>query len=544
MIFGPLPLAQAAGAILAHSLRQGGVNFKKGRRLSDADIATLTAEGLREVIVARLEQDDVHEDQAAEILAQAVTGGNIRLSAAFTGRCNLIADSRGLVVVDQARLEQINLVDESLTVATLRSHQTVEARQMLATIKVIPFATSRLILRACVDVAQMDSTPLIRVAPYRPRKVGLVQSQLPAMKTSLLEKTSDALNARLAALDCPPLVERRCAHEIAQVAAAIEELKVEGCELLLVSGASAIVDRRDVVPAGVTAAGGRLIHFGMPVDPGNLLLLAELDGRPLLGLPGCARSPKLNGLDWVLQRIIADQPVTADEIMRMGQGGLLKETSQRPLPRAAAVEPPRHGPQAAWISAVVLAAGMSRRMGPANKLLQPVDGKAMVLRAVEAALASQAQEVIVVTGHQHQAIEALLAPFAAKIRFTHNPDYEAGLSTSVHRGVAALSRESEGCLVLLGDMPWVGAQVLDSIIAAFNPLEGRALCLPTWQGKRGNPLLFARQFYSEVQEITGDMGAKPLLGSYPEVIAEVPQKAAGVLLDIDTPDALKSITDK
>ncbi|MGO1117353.1 NTP transferase domain-containing protein [Rhodovibrionaceae bacterium A322] len=540
MIFGPTPLDKAEGAILAHSLRVADINFKKGRQLSRDDLDALKAAGLEEVIAARLEDSDLHEDPAAETLARTVSGPNCQLSAAFTGRCNLIAETRGLVLVDEARLQEINQVDESLTLATLQSYQPVEARQMLATVKVIPFAAPRTVVQACVDIANMATDPLIRVVPFQTRKAGLVQTRLPAMKESLLDKTTAALNGRLSALDCPPVQERRCAHNSQAVAQALHELKAEGCDLLMVSGASAIVDRRDIVPAGIVEAGGHLIHFGMPVDPGNLLLLAQMDDLPVLGLPGCARSPKLNGLDWVLQRLVAGLPVTPKDIMAMGHGGLLKETSQRPLPRSAAVERQDGGPRAPTVSAIVLAAGMSRRMGSANKLLQEVGGKAMVQQAVETALASQVQEVVVVTGHAHKDIERLLAPFAGKIRFTHNPDYEAGLSTSLHRGVAALSQESEGCLVMLGDMPWVSPRVLDSIIAAFNPVEGRSLCLPTWKGKRGNPLLFARQFYSEVQEINGDVGAKALLASYPEVLAEVPQQDDGVLQDIDTPDALKA----
>ncbi|MGF1610337.1 MAG: NTP transferase domain-containing protein [Kiloniellales bacterium] len=540
MIFGDTPLDQAEGAILAHSVTAGDARFKKGRVLSADDLAALRKAGIRSVVAARLEPGDVHEDVAAATIAEAVTGEGLSASAAFTGRCNLIAETRGVLVIDRARLEALNLVDEAVTVATLPAYELIEPRQMAATIKIIPFAVSGPVLEACLAVAQRTG-PIVRVAALRPRQVGLVQTTLPGLKPSILDKTKEAIDARLAALDCPPSLERRVAHKSDAVAAAIGALRAEGCALVLVSGASAIVDRRDVVPAGIEAAGGVIEHFGMPVDPGNLLLFAKKDGRPVVGLPGCARSPKLNGFDWVLQRLLADVPVTSRDLMLMGVGGLLKETSARPLPRAAAVEeaPAPAAPRAPSIAAVVLAAGRSTRMGPVNKLLADVAGAPMVRRVAEAVLASRAEPVVVVTGHNRDKVEAALTGLG--VTTVHNSDYAAGLSTSLHRGLAAVPAEADGVVVCLGDMPRVSPAVIDRLIAAFNPVEGRAICVPTWQGKRGNPVLLARRFFAEIQAVAGDVGAKALIGEYPEVVAEVPMPDDAVLTDIDTPEMLAAL---
>ncbi len=543
MNFGPIPLAEATGAILAHALRRDGLVFKKGRRLSSEDVAALAAAGVESVIAARLEADDLPEDEAAAEVAAAVKGPGLTLSAAFTGRCNLIAERRGLLLVDRARIEAMNRQHEAVTLATLNPFEIVEPRQMAATIKVIPFSAPHDAVAACVALAHAHQSPAIRVAPFKPRRVGLVQTRLPGMKEVILDKTLEALNRRLAALDCPPAQERRTAHEPAAVAAALAELTA--CEILLVSGASAIVDRRDVVPQGIVEAGGELLHFGMPVDPGNLILLARWGERDVLGLPGCARSPKVNGFDWVLERLVAGIAVVPADIQAMGVGGLLKETGARPLPRARAVEAaapeapsPRHAPR---IAALVLAAGQGRRMG-SNKMAALVDGKAMLRHAVDAALASQAEGVIVVTGHERERAEALVA--GLPVTLVHNPDYAAGLSSSLHRGLAALSPDSDGAIVLLGDMPRVTAATLDRLLAAFDPVEGRSLCVPTFQGKRGNPLLFARRFFAEVQAIRGDQGARQLLGEYPDEVAEVPMSDDAVLLDLDTPEALAALPPK
>jgi molybdenum cofactor cytidylyltransferase len=551
--FGDTPLDHAEGAILAHALSTGDLRFKKGRRLSAEDVDALSAAGIESVIAARLEPGDVHEDSAADAIAAALCGPGLKASAAFTGRCNLLAEARGVLTVDRARLDSLNLVDEAVTVATLPPFAAVETRQMAATIKIIPFAVGQAVLDRCLAIAGQDG-PLLHIAAYAPRQVGLVQTRLPGLKASLLEKTVDAVNARLAALDCPPVLEARCAHRAGEVADAIAALRAQGAEITLVSGASAIVDRRDVVPAGIVAAGGEIDHFGMPVDPGNLMLLGHLDDDPVVGLPGCARSPKLNGFDWVLQRLVAGLAVTPRDVMLMGGGGLLKEIAARPLPRAQAVEPadeatpaPAETARAPRIAAVVLAAGRSTRMGGVNKLLADVEGRAMIDRVLETVCASQADPVAVVTGHERERVAATLAHHVGgdRVRLVHNPEFAAGLSTSLHRGLAALPEEADGAVVCLGDMPGITATVIDRLIAAFDPLEGRDICLPTWRGKRGNPVLLARRFFAEMQTISGDVGARALIGEYPEAVCEVAMEAlAGgeaVLSDVDTPEALAAL---
>ncbi|MEO1193195.1 MAG: molybdopterin-binding/glycosyltransferase family 2 protein [Pseudomonadota bacterium] len=534
MDFGPLPLDQAEGAYLAHSVSLPKGRFKKGRHLSAEDIEALQNAGVSAVIAARLSADEVHEDEAAATLAQALLGPGLGASAAFTGRCNLLVEARGVLRLESALIDEINHLDEALTVATLGAFEVVEPRQMAATIKIIPFALARRSLEAAVALA--SAKPALQVAPLTQKRVGLLQTTLPGLKPSILDKTLEVTNRRLAALDCPPAVERRCDHDRGAIAAELAALA--DCDILLVSGASAIVDRRDVVPAGIEAAGGRLRYFGMPVDPGNLILLADLEGRPTLGLPGCARSPKLNGFDWVLERLLADIPVAPADIQAMGVGGLLKDTAQRPLPRAAAVEQGTGPQRAPKVAALVLAAGQAKRMG-ANKLIAQVDGKPLVRHAVEAALASRAEPVILVTGHQREAVEEALE--GLDLLSVHNRAYAAGLSTSMKRGLAALPADCDAAVVLLGDMPRIGPAVIDRLIASFNPLEGRAICLPTYQGKRGNPVLLGRQFFAEAQTIEGDQGARELLREYGDQVAEVPLDDAAVLLDVDTPEALAAL---
>lgn len=541
MRFGETPIDEATGAILAHSWRAGGINFSKGRVLSIDDIARLKEAGVSTVVAARLDADDMHEDEAAATVARALAGEGIDVTAAFTGRCNHFAREAGLAVLDQERIDALNELDESVTVATLPPFARVEPRQMVATVKIIPYGAPRTAVARAVAVAKEANRPMVSVAPFQAMRAGLVQTRLPGTRDKVLDKAVGTTTKRLTALGSTLSGERRVAHDARAIADALAELKAEGCDLFLVAGASAIVDRHDVVPAGIEGAGGTVIHFGMPVDPGNLLLTGELDGKPVLGLPGCAKSPKYNGFDMVLERLAARLPVGRAEIVRMGAGGLLAEIPTRPQPRDE-TEADEAGPQQApRVAVLVLAAGRSTRMGGPNKLLAEADGVPLVVHAVKAALGSQAVEVVVVLGHMageiRPAIEKAL-PAKAKVRFVTNPDFADGLSTSVRTGIEALGSNIDAAIVQLGDMPGVGAALLNRLMAAFSPVEGRSICVPTVGGKRGNPVLWARRFFAEMGNLSGDSGAKHLIGEHADLVCEVEMTGEAAITDIDTPEAL------
>jgi molybdenum cofactor cytidylyltransferase len=538
MFFGSIPVAEAEDCILAHSLRFDGGAFKKGRKLSSPDIAALTDAGVATVLAARLEEGDVPEDDAAHLVAEAICGTGAKTSAPFTGRCNLFAESDGVVLVDRGLIDDLNQIHESITIATLTPIEHVTPGQLLATVKIIPFAAPREAVDACVAMAKKGAP--VSLAPIKPRQVGLVMTMLAGTKASVLDKTATVVGARLTHLGSTVNAERRCTHDATAIGAAVQELIAAGCAPVLIYGASAIVDRRDVVPSGVVAAGGTIDHFGMPVDPGNLILTAHVGDTAVIGLPGCARSPKLNGVDWVLWRLLADVPVNATAIQAMGVGGLLKEIPTRGQLR----EPgsPNKAPRVPRITAVILAAGQSRRMGVANKLLEEVDGAAMVSRVVAQATASQAGEVIVVLGHEGKSVRAALAD--SGVIFADSPQYAEGLSASLKAGIAAVPEDSDGAIVLLGDMPAVTATHIDQVIAAFNPVEGRSICVPTTRGKRGNPVLWGREYFAEIDALSGDVGARHLIGTHADAVCEVALEDDAIFVDVDTPDALRAYRDK
>ncbi|HYM73935.1 MAG TPA: molybdopterin-binding/glycosyltransferase family 2 protein, partial [Stellaceae bacterium] len=553
MQFGEVPVATAEGTILVHSLRFGKTVLKKGRALSSADIAEIAGAGIDEITAVRLEPGDIREDAAANRVAAAAAGPGIAVAAAFTGRANLFAEAKGLLVFDRDRLDRFNLIDEAVTLGTLPPYAVVEPKQMVATVKIIPFAVPEDAVARCAAIAAEEGK-LLSVAAFRPLSVGMIQTRLPGLKETILDKTREVTAGRLDALGCTLAFERRCSHKSAELAPEIAAAIGKDIDLLLIHGASAIVDRRDVIPAAIVAAGGTIDHFGMPVDPGNLLLLGHVGGKPVLGLPGCARSPKVNGFDWVLERLVAGLPVGKREIMSMGAGGLLAEIPIRGLKRAEAGTPPEKpsldrpssdrpsavtkAPPGPRIAALLLAAGKSSRMG-SNKMLEPIDGRPMIARTAQRLLSSHARPIVAVLGNMAAEVDAALGKLP--VERVHNPDFANGLSTSLKCGLAALPGDSDGVVVCLGDMPLIAGRDLDRLIAAFNPLEGRAIVVPTRRGRRGNPVLWSREFFPEMAALSGDTGARRLIEEHADRVAEVEMDTDGVLIDIDTPEALAEL---
>ncbi len=510
MKFGPVPAANTEGAILAHGLTLQSRRLKKGHVLTRGDIELVLAEGITSLIVAQLDHEDLDENEAAARLAAAMSGSDIEAETAGTGRVNLFARHPGLFYADRTSIAKLNQINAAITVATLADMTSVPAGRMVATVKIIPFAVNAHLVETAAKLG--SGSNLIGVHAYLPKRVGLIATQLPHLKSVTMDKTRQALEQRLEKARAYIGEELRVPHNANAIAEAIDRLRTDN-DLLVIFGASAIVDKRDVVPCGLELAGGGVEHLGMPVDPGNLLMLGNLGGKPVIGAPSCARSPRENGFDWVLNRLLADIDVGANDLTQMGVGGLLMEIQSRPSPRQSS--PPKD----VRVNAIVLAAGLSRRMGETNKLLVEIDGKAMAEYVVNAANASEAHNIQIVTGHEADKIET---HFGDRVSgYIHNGKFASGLASSVKAGIAGMPQECDGALVLLGDMPLVTAAQINQLIEMFQMHKGEAIVLATHRGKRGNPVIWPKRYFGEIANLTGDEGARGLIKSHPDAVVEV-----------------------
>ena len=530
MFFGELPVDQAEGAILAHSYRsaEGRGKIRKGEFLTESLLAILQADGVTHVTVARLDDDDLHENQAALVIATALAGENTRLGQATTGRVNIHAACDGLLAYSEQAIHGINCVDESITVATLSPATRVAAGQIVATIKIITYAAASM----HVDKVVGEAGNSLGVHNFCGAKACLIQTKVPTTKDSVLDKTRITTENRLLERQAILISEQRTAHSLSELCAALEIAQSRTPDWILVFGASATSDRNDVVPAAIVRSGGTLVHFGMPVDPGNLLLLGKLGNAIVIGMPGCARSSKFNGVDKILDKLSCGVPVTREWIANLGVGGLLQEIVDRPRPRVVAREQ-------SSVSALLLGAGSSSRYGEANKLLAQWQGEPLIQHVLKMIAASNVSGTLLVTGHESELVKNLVENIAGvpEVRLLHNNAYSTGMASSLIKGVSALI-DSDAIVVCLGDMPFVSSIVIDGLLDAFKKHPDKALYIPTYDGRRGNPVLIARQLYDSVLNLEGDTGARVLAKHFPDTVMEVPTDCAGILQDIDTPDEL------
>jgi molybdenum cofactor cytidylyltransferase len=523
MKFASVTLSKAKGHILAHSVSLKKGVLKKGITLDRQNLENLKLSGYDYVTVAILEDGDFPENKAAGILANGFLSSGIKATPAFAGRVNLIAEYDGIFSLNPSVIDAFNTIDEAITLATLANFARVRKGALLATLKIIPYGVPIVKIDRALECIGQNC---MQLQSFLSKTCDIILTRTDGFKPSLIVKAEKALKDRIAPLQLRVGSCRIVDHTEKAVAKALDTAKND---LVLILGASATSDRRDVIPAGIVLAGGRIEKFGMPVDPGNLLVLGNCQNKVVIGLPGCARAPALNGADWVLERICAGMPLNAADISRMGVGGLLKEIPDRIQPR---MQPPMAKSK---VTAVLLAAGSSSRMRGDDKLLRLVRGKTLLRHCVEVALASNIDHCIVVlkkgAGDHKKTLEGL------PVNTVEVDDASMGMSASLRAGILAMDTKPKAILVGLADMPDLTADHFNRVIAAHNPDNNHFIICPVDpKGKRGHPVLFDAKFAESLANMQGDAGAKSIVSTVPEWVFEVPSDAAA-LLDLDTPEA-------
>lgn len=336
MKFAPVPLSDARGKILGHNIAgaDGQRLLRKGKPLTPEDVEKLRALGRTSVYVAEMEPDDVDEDRAARRIAAAVCGPGLQISGGASGRANLLANGLGILRIDVDRLIRINECS-GITLATLETHLPVHARQIVATVKIIPYAVPESTLRIAETISA-EGRPLVAVDPLPARSVGMILSGSTSLHARLVSDFSplrdriEKLGSSVNRLDFVALDEE---DDESALAVMLKRQLDLGVEMILLAGETAIMDGHDIVPRAIERAGGIIESVGAPVDPGNLLMLAYLNDVPVVGAPGCARSRKVNIVDWILPRLLAGDRLTRREIIELGHGGLLQDVPERGMPR-------------------------------------------------------------------------------------------------------------------------------------------------------------------------------------------------------------------
>lgn len=333
-MFGDVPIDDVVGAILAHKLydNNGKMIFNKGHIIVADDIDVLRQQGLTSITVKQLGVSDLQEDVAAKRIAQAVTGENINMRTPGVGRANITAAKRGILHINVPGLELLNNICDGITIATLREYTLVNEGEMVGLVKVIPFAIPE---ARVIDVERIAETTkdILSIRPLQKKRVAFIVSGTESTEKRLMNAFCPAVGKRIADWGSEMLKPDYVMHTEAAIADAIQAHA--DADMIIVSSISAIIDRHDVVPSALERAGGSVTIHGVPVDPGSLLMMGYLGEIPVVGAPGCVKSPKTNVFDWIIPRLLTDERLTRANFVSMGHGGLLQDIKERPMPRSA-----------------------------------------------------------------------------------------------------------------------------------------------------------------------------------------------------------------
>ena len=525
MNFGNVKVHNSLNGILAHTMTIEGKKFLKGRIISKEDQEYFIKHNIDNLICAKLSKKDIHEDDAANILAKIFNNTTLALEKAFTGRANILANKSGLLVIDEDKIHKFNKTSNSITIATLNNNSKVKKGEMIATIKIIPFSIEE---KSVKIIEKLNFKKSLFIHPFKDQKCALLLTHLNKENIKLNYISEKKIKDRLEKLNCTLELVNTCEHDTKKITENIKYFLNQNINIILILGSSAIVDINDKIPEAIKNANGNIIRFGMPVDPGNLLLLGKIKKIPIIGLPGCARSPSLNGFDWVLERVLSGNNISDIDISNMGVGGLLKTINKREISNSK--------DKKYKITNIILAAGQSKRMLKNNKLLIKINKQSMIDKMVSTSLNSSADSTVVVLGYQSDIIQEIIQN--KEIITIINKDYKKGLSSSLQCGISALPDDCDAAIIILADMPNIKSKIIDSLINNFNPQKNKSIIIPTFNGKRGNPILLDRKYFPDIISVKGDKGAKDIIVNNKNSILEIPQKDSSVLNDIDTKEDL------
>ena len=519
------------GVVLAQTYNLPGKIISKGTFVTNEVVGYFKTGNVKTILCAVPEEGDIHEDEAAEAISSAIDKNHIYADKASTGRVNFKSQSLCLVRYDRDFIKEVNLVDESIAFSIVEHNQLLAEGDLIATLKIIPFFMQKKYVDRVIKMLTKDQ--LFKIHNLKKKEVTLIQTCFEWQKKSIFTATSNVTKARLEALGCSLKKEKLINHDYDTLRAIIRSSVKNEPEILLVSGATAITDRSDYIPKAILSEGGEIIQYGLAVDPGNLLLIGKVGNTTVIGMPGCARSPKLNGFDWVLQLLMADIPINREELADMGAGGLLMEIASRPLPRALAKSVSKHEKK---VMGVILAAGNSTRMGKDNKLLSYIGDAPLIRNTAIEMLKSDLDSCSIVLGYQSDKVADVIKDL--NVNLILNPLWKEGQASSLRAAINTLDSTYSDLLIMLGDLPGIKSSHINSIIEEHLLTDNRKsnITIPSFKGQKGNPVIWGRSFFHDLSNLEGDVGGRTLFSEHPAAINILEMNDPWVVKDADTPE--------
>lgn len=522
---------ESLGSVIAQTYNLPGKTISKGTFVTSEIVDYFKEFDVQTILCAVPANGDIHEDEAAEAISNAIDKNQIYVEKASTGRVNFKSQSLCLVRYERALIREVNLVDESIAFSIVEHNQLLAKNDLIATLKIIPFFTQKKYVDQVISI--LAKNELFKTHSLNKKKVSLIQTSFEWQKKSMFKATSNVTRNRLEALDCSLNEEKLICHDYKALCSEIRSSTGSGIDILLISGASAITDRSDYIPKAILSEGGEIIQYGLAVDPGNLLLIGKVGNTTVIGMPGCARSPKLNGFDWVLQLLMADIPISREELAEMGAGGLLMEIASRPLPRALAKSVSKREKK---VMGVILAAGNSTRMGKDNKLLRNIGDAPLIRNTAIEMLKSDLDSCSIVLGYQSDKVADVIKDL--NVNLILNPLWKEGQASSLRAAINTLDSTYSDLLIMLGDLPGIKSIHINSIIEEHLLTDNRKskITIPSFKGQKGNPVIWGRSFIDDLSNLEGDVGGRTLFSEHPAAINILEMEDPWVVKDTDTPE--------
>ncbi|NLT96479.1 MAG: molybdopterin-binding protein [Clostridia bacterium] len=322
-----VPVYEAVGMILCHDITEivpgkvKGRAFKKGHIVRQEDIPKLLNLGKERLYVWEMNENVIHEDEAAIRIAKAVAGPVVNITEPSEGKVELKSDITGLLKINTLALEEINDINE-IVVASIHSNQMVKKGEKLAGCRVVPLIIDKKKIEEVERIAQLYF-PLFEVKPLKSFKVGVVTTGSEVYHGRIEDKFGPVIRRKVEEMGSRFLRQIFANDNVTMIAEGIQQLISEGAELIITTGGMS-VDPDDVTPAGIRAAGGKVVVYGAPVLPGSMFMLAYIDDVPVLGLPGCVMYHRTTVFDLIFPRILAGEKITRKDVTRLAHGGLCK----------------------------------------------------------------------------------------------------------------------------------------------------------------------------------------------------------------------------
>lgn len=316
---------EAVGQVLCHDITQiiPGVTkdavFRKGHIITEEDIPVLLSVGKEHIYIWEKNENILHENEAAEILRDICMGEHMKPSEPKEGKIELTAEIDGLFLADTARLKAVNSLGRMM-IATRSAGVPVKKGDKLCGTRIIPLVIEKEAMAKAKEVA--GDTPLLQLKPFRPRKYGVVTTGSEVFHGRITDKFTPVIEQKLTAYGCEMVAHEICDDDDKGITAAINKMLADGVEMVVCTGGMS-VDPDDRTPLAIRNTGANIVSYGAPVLPGAMFLVSYMpDGRPVCGLPGCVMYAKRTIFDICLPYLLADEPITADYLAGLGNGGL------------------------------------------------------------------------------------------------------------------------------------------------------------------------------------------------------------------------------